>query len=157
MKIIFLTVGKTDEQHIKKGMEIYMQRLKHYINCEIIELPALKNTKNLTTDQQKNEEGEAILKKVAPGDHLILLDEKGKQFTSRTFAGFIEGIMIKGIRNVYFVVGGPYGFSEKVYGRANFQISLSKMTFPHQLIRLIFVEQLYRAMTILKNEPYHHD
>ena len=157
MKIQLLTIGKTEEKYIQEGLKIYENRLKHYISFETKELPALKNTSSLSEARQKQEEGEKLLQKTEPTDHLILLDEKGKEFTSRAFAGQLEGLMVQSVRQVIFVVGGPYGFSEAVYKRANNKISLSKMTFPHQLVRLVFIEQLYRAMTILKNEPYHHD
>ena len=152
-----LTVGKTEDKYIKEGLKMYENRLKHYISFEMKELPALKNTSGFSEARQKQEEGEKLLQKIEPTDHLILLDEKGKEFTSRAFARQLEGLMVQSVRQVIFVVGGPYGFSEAVYKRANNKISLSKMTFPHQLVRLVFLEQLYRAMTILKNEPYHHD
>ena len=157
MKIILLTVGKTDIDYLKKGIPIYESRLKHYIQFEIRTVPDIKNTKNLTFEQQKEKEGELILKNINTSDYLVLLDEKGKEFSSVDFSKFIEKKMISGIKNLFFIIGGPYGFSSKVYSRADGKIALSKMTFSHQMVRLIFIEQLYRAFTILKHEPYHHD
>jgi 23S rRNA (pseudouridine1915-N3)-methyltransferase len=156
MKVTLLLTGKTEDDYIQKGFEVFGQRLKHYVPFECVVIPALKNTKALSPEQQKQKEGELILKHVQPADRLILLDEKGKEFTSLEFSAYIQQQMNAGIRNLVFVIGGPYGFSEEVYKRAPARISLSKMTFSHQMVRLFFVEQLYRAMTILKNEPYHH-
>lgn len=156
MKITFLLSGKTEDDHIVKGFSIYEQRLKHYIAFETIVIPALKNTKALSIEQQKNREGELILKHIQPSDRIILLDENGKEYSSVGFSDFIQQQMNSGIKNLVFIVGGPYGFSEEIYKKANGKISLSKMTFSHQMVRLFFVEQVYRAMTILKNEPYHH-
>lgn len=156
MKITFILNGKTEDDHIIKGLAVYEQRLKHYVSFETIVIPALKNTKALSIDQQKQKEGELILKNIQSSDRLILLDENGKEYNSVGFATFIQQQMNSGIKNVAFVVGGPYGFSDEVYKRANAKVSLSKMTFSHQMVRLFFVEQLYRAMTILRNEPYHH-
>lgn len=156
MKITLLLNGKTEDDYIIKGFATYEQRLKHYISFETSVIPALKNTKALSIEQQKQKEGEMILKQIQNPDKLILLDENGKEYNSVSFSGFIQQQMNSGIKNIVFVVGGPYGFSEEIYKRANGKISLSKMTFSHQMVRLFFVEQLYRAMTILKNEPYHH-
>lgn len=156
MKISFLLNGKTDDEHIAKGCKNYEHRLKHYIPFETIVIPALKNTKALTIEQQKEKEGGLILKHIQTSDKLILLDENGKEYNSPAFSSFIQQQMNSGIKNLIFVVGGPYGFSEEIYKRANGKVSLSKMTFSHQMVRLFFVEQVYRAMTILKNEPYHH-
>jgi len=156
MKITFILNGKTEDDHIIKGVAVYEQRLKHYVSFETVVIPALKNTKALSIDQQKQKEGELILKNIQTSDRLILLDENGKEYNSVGFANFIQQQMSSGIKNVVFVVGGPYGFSDEVYKRANAKFSLSKMTFSHQMVRLFFVEQLYRAMTILRNEPYHH-
>ncbi|MGQ0828606.1 MAG: 23S rRNA (pseudouridine(1915)-N(3))-methyltransferase RlmH [Bacteroidota bacterium] len=156
MKITFLLNGKTEDDYIVKGVAVYQQRLKHYVSFETIVIPAIKNTKALSIDQQKQKEGELILKSIQTSDRLILLDENGKEYNSVGFANFIQQQMNSGIKNLVFVVGGPYGFSDEVYKRANTKISLSKMTFSHQMVRLFFVEQLYRAMTILRNEPYHH-
>ena len=156
MKITFLLNGKTEDDYVVKGFSVYEQRLKHYVPFETIIIPALKNTKALSIEQQKQKEGELVLKQVQNSDKVILLDENGKEYNSVDFSGFIQQQMNSGIKNLVFVVGGPYGFSNEIYKRANEKISLSKMTFSHQMVRLFFVEQLYRAMTILKNEPYHH-
>lgn len=156
MKITFILNGKTEDDYLLKGISIYEQRLKHYVPFETIVIPALKNTKALSTEQQKQKEGELILKHLQSSDKLILLDENGKEYNSVNFSEFIQQQMNSGIKNLVFVVGGPYGFSDEIYKRANGKISLSKMTFSHQMVRLFFVEQLYRAMTILRNEPYHH-
>ena len=157
MKITFITVGKTEDAYLKEGIEKYVKRLKHYTKLELIEIPELKNTKALTEDQQKTREAELILKKLTPQDHLILLDEAGAEYTSIQFAGFINKRSVSSAANLVFVAGGPYGFHQTVYERANDQISLSRMTFSHQMVRLFFVEQLYRACTIIKGEPYHHE
>lgn len=156
MKITLILSGKTDDDYIVKGFTMYEQRLKHYISFETIVIPALKNTKALSIEQQKQKEGDLIFKNIQSSDRLILLDENGKEYNSIGFSEFIQQQMNSGIKNIVFVVGGPYGFSDEMYKRANGKISLSKMTFSHQMVRLFFVEQLYRAMTILKNEPYHH-
>jgi 23S rRNA (pseudouridine1915-N3)-methyltransferase len=157
MKITFLTVGKTTNAHLIKLQEEYQNRLKFYIPFETIIIPELKNTKNLSIQEQKEKEADLILKSLETTDEVILLDEKGKQYTSVGFSEFISKKMLASHKRMVFVVGGPYGFSERVYQRANGKISLSAMTFSHQMIRLIFTEQLYRAMTILKGEPYHHE
>lgn len=154
MKITLVCVGKTNEDHISSGIGIYQKRIQRYTVYNFIALPDAR--KNLSRDQQKTEEGQIILKKIAPDDFLILLDEKGAEIDSVQFASFLEKHMIQSTKSIVFVVGGPYGFSDEVYGRANYKLSLSKMTFSHQLIRLIFVEQLYRAFTIIRGEPYHH-
>lgn len=156
MKIKFLLIGKTDSDILGKGINDYVNRLKHYIPFEMAIIPDLKNTKSLSEDQQKNKEGELILNFIKSGDFVVLLDEKGKEYTSIDFSGFIEKQMISGLKNLIFIVGGPYGFSDEVYKKCNSKISLSRMTFSHQMVRLIFTEQLYRAMTIIKGEPYHH-
>ncbi len=156
MKITLILCGKTDDDYIVKGFMMFEQRLKHYITFETIVIPALKNTKALSIEQQKQKEGELIFKNIQSSDRIILLDEKGKEYNSISFSEFIQQQMNSGIKNIVFVVGGPYGFSDELYKRANGKMSLSKMTFSHQMVRLFFVEQLYRAMTILKNEPYHH-
>ncbi len=157
MKITLILNGKTEDDYIIKGFSIYEQRLKHYISFETIVIPALKNTKGISVEQQKQKEGDLILKTIQSSDRLILLDENGKEYNSVRFSEFIQQQMNSGIKNVVFVVGGPYGFSEEIVKRANGKISLSKMTFSHQMVRLFFLEQLYRAFTILKNEPYHHN
>jgi 23S rRNA (pseudouridine1915-N3)-methyltransferase len=156
MKITLILNGKTEDDYIIKGFAVYEQRLKHYLSFETILIPALKNAKSLNFEQQKKKEAELILKNIQSSDKVILLDENGKEYDSVGFSDFIQQQMNSGIKNVVFVVGGPYGFSEEIYQRANGKISLSKMTFSHQMVRLFFAEQLYRAMTILKNEPYHH-
>jgi 23S rRNA (pseudouridine1915-N3)-methyltransferase len=157
MKITFLTVGKTEDAYLKEGIDKYTKRLKHYTKLELVDLPELKNTKALTEQQQKAKEAEAILKKISPLDHVILLDDKGMELTSIKFAGYIDKKSVGSVSSLVFIVGGPYGFDPSVYDRANDKLSLSRMTFSHQMIRLLFVEQLYRAYTILKGEPYHHE
>ncbi|MDD4848291.1 MAG: 23S rRNA (pseudouridine(1915)-N(3))-methyltransferase RlmH [Bacteroidales bacterium] len=156
MKIILLVVAKTTSPYLQDGENDYLNRLKHYTDFEYSVIPALKNTKSINEQQQKTEEGKLILSKLTPSDFCILLDENGKTFRSENFAQFLENKIQSGIKRLFFVVGGPYGFSENVYQRADFKLSLSEMTFSHQMVRLIFLEQLYRAFTILKNEPYHH-
>ena len=157
MKIKLLAIGKTDDKNLQTLIENYQKRLKHYINFQIDLIPEIKNIKNLSKQQQKEKEGELILKKLSPSDQLILLDEKGKEFKSLEFAVFMQKKMNSGIKQLVLVIGGPYGFSEAVYKKSQGKISLSKMTFSHQMIRLFVVEQIYRAFTILKNEPYHHE
>lgn len=156
MKITFLTVGKTEDAYLKDGIEKYVKRLKHYTRLEIIELAELKNTKALTPEQQKAKEAEMILKKITATDYVILLDENGTELTSQQFGAYINKKAIAAVVNLVFIVGGPYGFDEQVYQRANDKLSLSRMTFSHQMVRLFFTEQLYRAFTIIKGEPYHH-
>ena len=156
MKICLLVIGKTDEAYLQKGIEIYIRRIPHYISFEMKVIPDLRNTKNLSVEQQKEKEGELILQQLSTSDEVLLLDEMGMEATSIDFARFLEKKTISGIKRLVFVIGGPYGFSGTVYSRANGKVSLSKMTFSHQLVRLIFVEQLYRVLTILKGEPYHH-
>ncbi|MBR5827988.1 MAG: 23S rRNA (pseudouridine(1915)-N(3))-methyltransferase RlmH [Paludibacteraceae bacterium] len=156
MKITLLVVGKTTDTHIQALVQEYQKRLLHYVPFALTVIPELKNTKSLTVEQQKQEEGELILRNVTASMDMILLDERGKEYRSIEFADYIQKKMSSG-RDLVFVVGGPYGFSKAVYQRANGKISLSKMTFSHQMIRLFFVEQIYRAMTILRGEPYHHE
>lgn len=157
MKVTLLCVGKTDEDYLQKGIEKYVKRLKHYVTFELVVIPDLKQAKNLTEKLQREKEGQAILKHVQPTDMLILMDEHGKAFRSVEFAAFFEKQMLNSVPHIVFAVGGPYGFDEAVYKRANSQISLSKMTFSHQMVRLFFVEQLYRAFSITRGEPYHHE
>ncbi len=157
MKIKLLTIGKTDDKNLQILINIYQNRLKHYINFELEIIPDLKNVKNLSESEQKEKEGELILKKLTPTDALILLDEKGKEFRSVDFSKYLQKKMNSGIKQLVVVIGGPYGFSETIYKKSAGKISLSKMTFSHQMIRLFVVEQIYRAFTILKNEPYHHE
>ncbi len=157
MKITLLTIGKTEDKYLSEGIEIYLKRLKHYVPFRIHEIPELKNTKSLSREQQKAKEAELIFKNINSTDHVILLDENGQELSSKQFSVFLNKKMVGGQQHLVFIVGGPYGFSEDVYQRSNEKISLSRMTFSHQMIRLLFAEQLYRAYTILKGEPYHHD
>ena len=156
MNIKLLAIGRTDDKQLQQLIDQYVKRLSHYVKFNLEIIPDLKNTKNLSEAQQKEKEGELILKKLAPTDVLILLDENGKQFSSIDFSTYLQKRMNAGIKTLVFVIGGPYGFSDEVYKKAKGKISLSKMTFSHQMIRLFFVEQLYRGFTILRNEPYHH-
>ena len=156
MKIELLVVGKTNAKYLEIGIEEYMQRLQHYLPFAITVIPDVKNAKSLSQDQLKTKEGELLLKKIEVADHLVLLDEGGVCFSSVGFSKHIESLMLRGCKRVCFVIGGAYGFSNAVYDRSNAKVALSEMTFSHQMVRLIFVEQLYRAMTILKGEPYHH-
>jgi 23S rRNA (pseudouridine1915-N3)-methyltransferase len=156
MKVELRMIGKTGLQYLKEGIEIYENRIKHYLSFDMQIIPDLKNSKNLSPEQIKQQEGLLILRKLQEGDFLILLDEKGKALSSAGFAQFIEKQLYSSKRRIIFQVGGAYGFSDEVYRRADEKLSLSKMTFSHQLIRLIFVEQLYRALTIIKGEPYHN-
>ena len=156
MKITLLVIGKTLSEYLKTGENEYLKRLTFYGNIDCYVIPALKNAKSLTEEQQKTEEGKLLLSKIEPSDFCVLLDENGKNCTSEAFADFLNGKMVSGVKNLLFVVGGAYGFSDPVYQRANHKLSLSSMTFSHQMVRLIFLEQLYRAFTILKGEPYHH-
>lgn len=157
MKIKLLAIGKTDQKPLQMLMDTYESRLKHYIKFEFEMIADIKNAKNLSETQQKEKEGELILSKLQPTDDLILLDEKGSQFTSIEFSQYLQKKMNAGTKQLVLVIGGPYGFSETIYARANGKISFSKMTFSHQMIRVFVIEQLYRAFTILKNEPYHHE
>lgn len=156
MKTELILVSKTTDKHLMAGINDYLERISHYMPFEITVIPELKNTKNMTEEQQKGREGELILQKLQPSDTVVLLDEHGKQFRSVEFADWLQKKQ-NTARRLVFVIGGPYGFSEAVYTRANEQISLSKMTFSHQMVRLLFVEQIYRACTIIKGEPYHHE
>ena len=156
MKVTLLVVGKTTDSHIDALIQEYQKRLTHYLPFALQVIPELKNTKALSPEQQKQAEGDLILKAVTANTDLILLDEHGKEFRSIEFADYLQKRMSSG-KDVVFVVGGPYGFADTVYQRANGKISLSKMTFSHQMVRLFFVEQSYRAMTILRGEPYHHE
>jgi 23S rRNA (pseudouridine1915-N3)-methyltransferase len=156
MKVQLICVGKTERSYLKEGESEYLKRLKHYCSFEKIEIPELKNAKKMSEDQIKAEEGKLILAKVDRSTQLILLDENGKSFNSVGFSKFIQKKFNQGGKSIVFVVGGAYGFSEEMYARANGKISLSEMTFSHQMVRLFFIEQIYRALTILKGEPYHH-
>jgi len=156
MQIKLIAIGKTDDKQLLQLIEQYQKRLKHYIKFDLDIIPDIKNVKNLSESQQKEKEGELILKKVSSTDIMVLLDENGKQFSSVEYANYLQKKMNSGIKKLVFVIGGPYGFSNNVYQKAQGKISLSKMTFSHQMIRLFIVEQIYRGFTILKNEPYHH-
>jgi len=156
VNIKLIAVGKTDNPALQQLISTYEKRLSYYINFELQLLPDIKNSKSLSEEQQKIKEGELILSYVEPSHHFILLDERGKEYTSIAFADELQKKMNTGIKQLTFVIGGPYGFSQAIYQRANSKLSLSKLTFSHQMIRLFFVEQLYRAFTILRNEPYHH-
>ena len=156
MKILLLVIGKTDEDYLVTGIKKYVGRLGHYVSFEMKELPDIRNRKTLSEDQQKKAESFLLLQQLQPADQVILLDERGKNYTSVEFSESIEKGMASGAKRMVFIIGGPYGFDKEVYDRANAQLSLSPMTFSHQMVRLIFLEQLYRAFTILKGEPYHH-
>lgn len=157
MKIKLLQIGETKNNEIDKLNNDYQNRLKHFINFEAISLPDLKKSKNLNKEQQKNKEAELFLKQLDSSDWVVLLDEKGKSLTSRGFARFYQDKMNAGIKNLCFLIGGPYGFADEIYKRANQKLSFSAMTFTHEMVRLFFTEQTYRAYTILNNLPYHHE
>ena len=157
MKICLLVIGKTDAVYVRQGIEEYEKRLKRYISFEMRVLPDVKNVKNRGESLQKEREGELILEQLQPGDVVVLLDERGQQYSSVEFSTYLSQKMLGGIKRLVFVIGGPYGFSEAVYRRGNEKVSLSRMTFSHQMVRMIFAEQIYRAMTILKGEPYRHE
>ncbi|MCP4443391.1 MAG: 23S rRNA (pseudouridine(1915)-N(3))-methyltransferase RlmH [Aureispira sp.] len=157
MKVEFWSVGNTSFSYLKDGVGIYEKRLKHYIPFKMEVIADIKNAKKMTQKQVKTKEGEQILKRLDKGDHLILLDERGKSYSSVQFASFMDQQLQQSYKKIIFLIGGAYGFSDAVYQRSNGKISLSKMTFSHQMVRLFFIEQLYRAMTILRNEPYHHE
>lgn len=157
MKVMLLAIGKTDENYLETGIQKYLSRISFYIPFEWRVIPDLKNRKNLSFEQQKTMEGNLILSQLQPGDELVLLDETGQGFSSREFSQYIEKKQLTMTKRVVFVIGGPYGFSASVYAAAHRKLSLSPMTFSHQMVRLVFLEQLYRALTIIKGEPYHHD
>lgn len=157
MKIELAVIGKTSIGYLKQGIDEYIKRLKHYVPFEIKYINDIKNTKNISEDQQKRTEGAKILSLLDKSDFVVLLDEHGKEYTSMQYSNYIQKRMLSGAKKVVFVIGGPYGFSQEVYDRANDKISFSKMTFNHEMIRLIFTEQLYRAYTIINHEPYHHE
>ena len=156
MKTELILVSKTTDKHLAAGIDDYVSRICHYLPFAITVIPELKNTKNMTEEQQKVREGELIIQKIQPSDTVVLLDEHGKEFRSIEFADWLQKKQ-NTARRLIFVIGGPYGFSESIYKRADEQLSLSKMTFSHQMVRLLFVEQIYRACTIIKGEPYHHE
>ena len=157
MKIELAVIGKTSIGYLKQGIDEYIKRLKHYVPFEIKYIDDIKNTKNISEDQQKQTEGAKILSLLDKSDFVVLLDEHGKEYTSMQYSSYIQKRLLSGGKKVVFVIGGPYGFSQEVYDRANDKISFSKMTFNHEMIRLIFTEQLYRAYTIINHEPYHHE
>lgn len=157
MQTTLIMIGKTDDDYLKEGMDIYAKRIPHYTPFEIKVIPDIKNSKNLSQDQQKLAEAQLFLANIQQSDLVVLLDENGKMYTSRQFSQYINNAAIGGTRRLVFLIGGPYGFDKSIYERANHKISLSPMTFSHQMVRLIFLEQLYRAHTILKGQPYHHD
>lgn len=157
MKITLLCIGKTDDKYIQEGLDKYLKRLKHYISFNFVVIPDVKNAKNLSEAQQKEKEAELFFKYIAANDQVILLDERGKEYRSVEFADFLEKKMVSSVQHLIFLIGGPYGFADAVKARSNGSLSLSKMTFSHQMIRLFFVEQIYRAFTIMKGEPYHHE
>ena len=157
MKITVLCIAKTSDRYILEGMDEFRKRLKHFIKLDWIELPDVKNRKNLNQEQLLALEEELFLKNLNPGDAIYLLDENGREYSSRQFSTFINKKMIASTQNLVFLIGGPYGFSDGMYAKAEGKISLSKMTFTHQMVRLFFLEQIYRAFSILKNLPYHHD
>ena len=157
MNIELLAVGKTKTKFVAEGIEEYLRRLRRYVQFSVTELPDIKNAGRLPREEQKESEGQLILGRLTPADHVMLLDERGKQYTSLEFADRLQGIMASGKKRLVMVIGGPYGFSKAVYDRADERLSLSKMTFNHEMVRMFITEQTYRAMTILRGEPYHHE
>jgi 23S rRNA (pseudouridine1915-N3)-methyltransferase len=157
MKIALLLTGKTTDKNVSEIANLYISRIGKYSVFEVITLPELKNTRNMLVKDQKVKEGQKILQTVSPEDYVILLDEKGKEYRTSEFSGMMEKTFMLPKKRIIFVIGGPWGFSDEVYGRADLKLSLSRMTFPHQLVRLLFLEQLYRVFTIIKGEPYHHE
>ena len=157
MKIVLLAIGRTNEQYLIEGIAKYQKRLKHYTQFEIFEIPYVKNAKNFSNAELMKREGELILKQLRPSDYLVILDDKGKSFTSIKFSEKLQAWILSGKKRLVFVVGGAYGFSDEVYVRGNEKISLSKMTLSHQIVRLFFVEQIYRGYTIINHQPYHHE
>ncbi|MDA3909917.1 MAG: 23S rRNA (pseudouridine(1915)-N(3))-methyltransferase RlmH [Bacteroidales bacterium] len=157
MKVKLYLIGKTDKSEIQSLIELFSKRIERYIRFETLIIPDIKNTASLSESQQKTKEGQALLAKIRPNEFLVLLDEKGKTMSSKQFSKFIEKHMVQSTQCLSFIIGGPYGFSKEVYAKASGKMSLSEMTFSHQIIRVIFAEQLYRAFTIIRNEPYHHE
>ena len=157
MKVVLLVVGKTTDRHFEAGIKDYVSRINHYVQFALEVIPELKGSKSLSEAEQKEREGELIRKALQPGDYIVLLDEHGAERRSVEFARWMEKKMVMGLRRLVFIVGGPYGFSEAVHRLGNEEVSLSRMTLSHQMIRLLFTEQIYRAMTIINNEPYHHE
>jgi 23S rRNA (pseudouridine1915-N3)-methyltransferase len=157
MRIVLLQTGKTTDKHISEVVDLYTNRIKKYSVFEIITLPDIKNTRNMSVQEQKVKEGRKIIQSVNTDDYVILLDENGKELRTIEFAGWFEKIFLLPKKRIVYIIGGPWGFSEEVFCRADFKMSLSKLTFPHELVRLLFLEQLYRIFTIIKGEPYHHE
>ena len=157
MKVRLITVGKTAEQYIRIGLELYAGRIRHYLPFEMVEIPDIRQASSLSCNQIKQKEGENILKSVRPNEYVVLLDERGTSYSSVEWARDLEQKATHLSKDMVFVIGGPYGFSDEVYARADGMLSLSRMTFSHQIVRLLFIEQLYRALTIIKGEPYHHE
>lgn len=157
MKIHLICIGKTDDRYLVEGIEIYAKRLKHYVNFNMTVIPDLKQAKNLSRKEQCEKEGQLILKQIKNQDQVVLLDEGGEMLSSIEYSRFLDQAALRSVPQLVFVIGGPYGFDQAVYERANRKLSLSKMTFSHQMIRLFFLEQIYRAFTISKGEPYHHE
>lgn len=157
MNIELIVIGKTDSKEVQALVEMYLKRVNHYCRFGLTTLPDIRNTKSLSIKQQRTQEGEAILRQLTEGDYVVLLDERGEEMRSVEFAYWMQKRMNSGVRRLVLIIGGPYGFSEEVYARANHKLSLSRMTFSHQIVRAIFAEQIYRAFTILNNEPYHHE
>ncbi len=157
MNIKLIVVAKTDSKYLQEGIDVYINRLKHYINFEMVTIPALKDLKNSSPDEIKEREAALLLKQLEKSDYIVLLDEHGKEYTSMEYSQYLQKQMNAGTRNLTFVIGGAFGFSPKLHNKAHDKLSLSQMTFSHQMIRLFFVEQLYRAFTILHNEPYHNE
>jgi 23S rRNA (pseudouridine1915-N3)-methyltransferase len=157
MKITLLQTGKTTDKHVAELVDLYSNRIKKYSAFDIVTLPELKNTKNMPVQEQKNKEATRIFQSLTDDDYVILLDENGKELRTIEFSGAIEKMFFLPKKRIIFIIGGPWGFSDEVYKRADYKMSLSKMTYPHQLVRLLFLEQLYRVFTIIKGEPYHHE
>ncbi|WP_140936671.1 23S rRNA (pseudouridine(1915)-N(3))-methyltransferase RlmH [Sphingobacterium lumbrici] len=157
MRITLLCIGKTDDKYIQEGIEKYLKRLKHYISFQMVIMPDIKNVKNISEAQQKEKEAELFLKNITSQDFVILLDEFGKELRSVELSSFLEQKMVSSVQHLVFLIGGPYGFSDLVKQRANYSLSLSKLTFSHQMVRLFFIEQIYRGFSIMKGEPYHHE
>lgn len=157
MKVTLICIGKTDEEYLRAGLEKFQHKLKHYIGFNMVIIPDVKNSKHLSMAQQKSREGALFLNHLSAGDHVVLLDERGKAYRSVDFAAYLNKLMVGSVQHLVFLIGGPYGFDDIIHQRANAKMSLSKMTFSHQMVRLFFTEQLYRAFSILKGEPYHHE
>lgn len=157
MKILLIAVGKTSTGYITRAIEEYASRINHYMKFEAVVVPDVKSARSLSADIQKEREGKAILAMLQPGDAVVLLDERGKELTSRQLAESIDARACRGVKRLVYIIGGPYGFSSEVYAAVSDRLSLSRMTFTHEMIRLFFTEQIYRAMTIIRGEPYHHD